>query len=167
MVANGKHTAAAAPFGPNPTTKAFNDSTRRPGYQSGAPDAVHQINGNHIIWFKVRFSSKPKLQITHIVSYNTFGTAAAYLLPSTTIMGDSINMRDALAVFRLEGLIAERFTVPRTALFMHPDAVPQDNTRLDGLHLLPQSVAAGEYIVAIQMLPSKHNMFKLLGLASC
>lgn len=113
------------------------------------------------IRFKIHFSSQPQLQVTYLVSYEGVGSVELTLHKSTQHVFDNTT-----AVMRhvLNAAQKEPFSIPKTAVFVHPTAPPgQKKSSL----LLPGSISEGEYIMAFRPLPGDREKFKLLGIASC
>lgn len=74
----------------------------------------------------------------------------------------------ALASYALHAKIPDKWSVPVTALFIHPAADSNARTKAIAKRL-PASVVAGDYLVAFRPRQWKHAQakFKLLGITSC
>jgi len=115
------------------------------------------------IWFKVKFSSQPQLQVTYLASYKLFGIAQLAIYSTTNSSGNS----SALAVYMLDGRTDGLYSIPRTTVLV-PSSTPK-KTR-EHAERLPSQVQQGEYVVAIRPINGTKmygQKFKLLGISSC
>lgn len=126
---------------------------------------MQQAPGNvsNSIWFKVTFSNQPQLQVTYLTSYVLTGVDELAIYNHTASTNSS-----ALAQYTLDARSQDRYSVPTTAVFVHPST--PGKARGKHIDRLPAQVQQGEYIIAIRP-PNGTNLqgskFKLLGVSSC
>lgn len=132
-----------------------------------AGNATTPVTQDAIV-FKARLGQQLQLQLTYLVSWQSMGAARVALHSANTSLADVLQAQP-LATYTLHGNTTERFSVPRTTVFVSNSTRNMWPQKSD-VQLLPAVVRAGECLVVVSVgaaNASRVGKFKLLGLASC
>jgi hypothetical protein len=130
---------------------------------------------SNTIWFAVTFSDTPQLQLSYLTTYKDIGSAQVSLFsvgPPAASDAGGVAAGDRslsrLGAYSVDPLVSHKHSVPRTTFWVHSSVTDHWKGQAH-VHLLPQGVHAGEYLVAVQpvMQGGLSTKFKVLALMSC
>lgn len=114
-----------------------------------------------VIWFKVRFSVSPQLEVTFLRTYEKIGRVQMLIGPENMT---KTSLHQAFKTYTLDGYHQNHISVPYMQIFVHSE----NKATGGGCDLLPRQVGVGPFVIAFRPLESSRNSkFKLISLSSC